>query len=72
MRIGTYQHSKTGKLYRVIGVAKNSETLQEFVVYEALYDNRMSKLWTRPAEMFLEKVTVDGKKVPRFKYVKEL
>jgi hypothetical protein len=70
MKLGIYQHSKTGKMYRVIEIAKYSETLEEFVVYEALYDNPVSKLWIRPLSMFMEKVVVKGKKVPRFKYIK--
>ncbi|MFA6215476.1 MAG: DUF1653 domain-containing protein [Patescibacteria group bacterium] len=65
---GIYQHYKN-KNYRVIGVAKHSETLEELVVYEALYNNQVSKLWVRPKKMFLEKVEVDGKKMPRFKYL---
>ena len=44
MKFGIYQHSKTGKMYKVIGIAKHSETLEEFVVYEALYANPKSKL----------------------------
>ena len=69
MKLGKYQHSKTGNYYRVIGVARHSETLEEYVVYEALYNNPKSKLWVRPIKMFLEKVTLKGKKVPRFKFV---
>ena len=64
----TYKHYK-GKEYRVIGVAKNSESLEELVVYETLYNNPKSKLWVRPKEMFCQEVEVDGKKVPRFKYL---
>ena len=37
MKLGKYKHSKSGKYYRVIAVAKHTETLEEFVVYEALY-----------------------------------
>lgn len=72
MKLGKYQHSKTGNYYRVIGVAKNSETLEDFVVYETLYENPKSKLWIRPMEMFLEEVEINGKKVPRFKFIEEL
>jgi hypothetical protein len=61
-----YRHSKTGNLYKVHFVAKNSETLENIVVYEALYDNNLSKFWTRPARMWFEEVEVEGKKVPRF------
>lgn len=71
MKLGKYQHSKTGNFYRVVGVAKHSETLEELVVYECLYDNPESTLWVRPMKMFLEEVELDGKKVPRFRYVGE-
>ncbi len=68
---GYYRHYK-GKMYEVLGVARHSETLEEFVVYRALYKTRFGKdtLWVRPKSIFLEKVMVDGKKVPRFAYVK--
>jgi hypothetical protein len=61
----TYRHHK-GKLYRVLGIARHSETLEEFVYYECLYDNPNGKYWIRPKKMFLETVTKDGKKIPRF------
>ncbi len=67
---GIYQHYK-GKKYRVIGVAKHSETLEDMVVYEALYENEVSKLWVRPLEMFLGEVEIDGKRVLRFRYLGE-
>jgi len=67
---GTYRHYK-GKDYKVLGVAKHSETLEDLVVYEALYDNETSKLWVRPLKMFTEIVEVDGKKIPRFEFVGE-
>jgi len=68
LRLGIYEHYK-GKKYRVIGVAKHSETLEDLVVYEPLYENTTSKLWVRPLAMFFETVEVNGKRVPRFKYV---
>lgn len=55
MKKGRYQHFKGG-LYRVIDVVKHSETLEDLVLYEALYDNSRSKLWVRPVKMFIEKV----------------
>ena len=67
---GKYRHY-SGKEYRVIGIAKHSETLEEFVVYEALYDNPESKLWIRPLKMFTEDVKINGKKIKRFKYLEE-
>jgi len=68
LKLGTYRHSKSGKLYKVIGIARHSETLEEFVVYECLYKNPKGKLWVRPKEIFLEKIELKGKKVPRFIY----
>jgi len=59
-----YQHYKGGK-YRVICVAKHSETLEELVIYEALYDNPVSKLWARPVGLFMDEVELEGKKVKR-------
>lgn len=72
IKFGKYQHYK-GKLYKVIGVARHSETLEEFVVYIALYSSKefgKNSLWIRPKSMFLEKVEINGKKIPRFKFVK--
>jgi hypothetical protein len=63
---GRYRHYK-GKEYAVIATAKHSETLEEMVVYRALYGKRT--LWVRPAKMFCEKVVVNGKKVPRFAFI---
>ena len=69
LTLGVYEHYKSGKKYRVLGVAKHSETLEDMVVYEALYDNEVSKLWVRPLEMFVGEVEVGGKRVQRFKYL---
>ena len=71
MKTGIYKHSKTGNLYRVHFVAKHSETLDDLVVYEALYKNDKSKYWVRPLAMFEEIVTVEEKKVPRFQFISE-
>ena len=68
LKLGEYKHYKGG-LYNVLGVAKNSETLEDMVIYEALYDNDISKVWVRPVNMFLDKAIVNGMKIPRFKYV---
>ncbi|NCO43951.1 DUF1653 domain-containing protein [Candidatus Berkelbacteria bacterium] len=68
IKLGIYRHYK-GSLYRVTGVATHSETLERFVVYQALYAER--SLWVRPYEMFIESVKVDGKTIPRFTYVRE-
>lgn len=71
LKLGKYKHYK-GNFYKVLGVAKHSETLEELVVYECLYDNPEGKLWVRPLKMFMEKVEVDGKKVPRFELIEKL
>lgn len=60
---GRYRHYK-GPDYEVLGLAKHSETEEEFVVYRALYGER--GLWVRPVAMFSEMIQVDGKQVPRF------
>ncbi len=71
MKLGIYEHYK-GKHYEVIGVAHHSETLEELVVYKALYTTQFGddSWWVRPKAMFEEKVLVDGKLVPRFHWVK--
>ena len=63
---GRYRHYK-GKEYTVIGVARHSETEEEFVVYRQEYGDH--GLWVRPKAMFLEMVEVDGQTVPRFRYI---
>jgi cyclomaltodextrinase / maltogenic alpha-amylase / neopullulanase len=63
---GRYRHFK-GKEYEVVGVAKHSETLEEFVVYRALYGEGL--LWIRPMKMFMEKVKVNGTEMPRFEFI---
>ncbi|MFA6005729.1 MAG: DUF1653 domain-containing protein [Patescibacteria group bacterium] len=67
MRIetGFYKHFKGG-LYEVVGTAKHSETLEEYVVYKHMDDG---SLWIRPAAMFLETIVRDGKKIKRFEKV---
>jgi hypothetical protein len=60
---GIYRHYK-GQCYRVLGNARHSETLDELVVYQALYGEY--GLWVRPAGMFAETVAVNGAIVPRF------
>ena len=73
LRKGIYKHYK-GKLYEVLGVAHHSETVETFVLYKALYKTKFGRnsLWVRPINMFLQKVTVLGKKVPRFQFLSPL
>ena len=63
-----YEHYK-GKQYKILSVARNSETLEESVVYQALYGNQ--DVWVRPLRMFLENVVVEGKSLPRFKLIRQ-
>lgn len=65
---GLYRHYKN-KMYRVLGTALHSETLEPLVVYEALYENDLGKLWVRPAAMFAETISLDGKTIPRFERI---
>jgi hypothetical protein len=60
---GRYRHYK-GQEYEVLGVARHSETEEEYVVYRALYGDR--GLWIRPTAMFEELVVIEGRHVPRF------
>ena len=59
-----YRHFK-GNVYRLVGIAKDSETLEEMVVYQAMYGE--GQLWVRPKEMFFGEVERDGKRIPRFR-----
>ena len=58
-----FRHFK-GNRYRLEGFAKDSETMEELVVYRALYGD--GGLWVRPAEMFFETIERDGKRMKRF------
>ncbi len=68
IRPGKYRHFK-GNEYRVIGMARHSETMEEMVVYQALYGEQ--GLWVRPAHMWSEQVDRDGYSGPRFAYIGE-
>ena len=63
-----FRHFK-GNLYRLEGFAKDSETLEEMVVYRALYGD--GGLWVRPAKMFFETIERDGKKMKRFELLED-
>lgn len=63
-----YRHFKGG-IYKILGFAKDSETLEDLVVYQALYGERLT--WVRPKSMFFENITRDGKTFPRFEEISE-
>ena len=65
---GLYRHYK-GNEYRVIGLARHTETEETLVVYQALYGAK--GLWVRPAAMFIESVEIGGRSVPRFERIGE-
>jgi hypothetical protein len=65
---GRYKHYK-GKLYEVLGTARHSETLEELIVYKALYRPEGENIWVRPAKMFTEEVEINGIKKPRFEFL---
>ena len=68
IKTGKYRHFK-GNEYRVLGMARHSETLEEMVVYRALYGDR--DVWVRPADMWNEEVERDGVRYKRFTYIGE-
>lgn len=63
---GRYRHFK-GNEYEVITIAKHSETLEDMVVYRALYGEM--GIWVRPLKMWEEEVTRDGKTFKRFERI---
>ena len=65
---GIYRHFK-GNRYKVLYMAKHSETMEEMVVYQALYGEM--GIWVRPAAMFCETVTREGRTFPRFEFTGE-
>lgn len=66
IKLGKYRHYK-GNEYEVIGFAIHSETLEDMVIYKALYGD--GKTWVRPAIMWEETVEKDGKNMLRFEYI---
>lgn len=65
---GIYKHYK-GNYYVVVSVAKHSETLEDLVVYQALYGD--FGLWVRPMEMFCETIEINGQQQKRFEFIGE-
>ena len=63
---GKYRHFK-GNEYQVLYVARHSETLEELVVYQALYGEK--GIWVRPKAMFEEIIERDGKSFRRFEEI---
>ncbi len=68
--LGKYRHTKSGKLYQVIGTALHTETEDMLVIYKPSYDSEY-ELFARPVEMFIENIIIDGNEVPRFEKIDE-
>lgn len=71
MKLGVYKHYKW-KLYEVIYIARRTETLEEMVVYKALYNSDEfwnNAVWVRPKNMFLENIEFEWMVIPRFEYI---
>jgi len=66
---GLYLHYK-GQEYEVMEVARHTETQEWVVVYRCLYGDY--SLWVRPYDMFIEMVVINGVKIPRFRYVRDI
>ena len=64
--LGVYRHYK-GNQYEVVGFAKHSETLEDMVIYKALYGE--GGIWVRPLSMWDNPIEAGGKTVKRFEYV---
>lgn len=66
IKLGKYRHFK-GKEYMVLGIANHSETLEQMVIYQALYGDK--ELWVRPVSMWNEVVDKNGYHGPRFTFI---
>ena len=63
---GIYRHYK-GKKYEVVGFAKNSETLEDMIIYKALYGD--GSTWVRPLAMWENLVEAGGMTMKRFEFI---
>ncbi|MEG0770550.1 MAG: DUF1653 domain-containing protein [Clostridia bacterium] len=68
MKKGIYRHFK-GNEYELLGIGTHSETLEEMVIYKALY--KEGGIWVRPLSMWDELVEVNGATVKRFEFIRE-
>ena len=68
LQIGTYEHYK-GLQYQVLAVARNEATLEEVVVYKGLYGEQ--DVWVRPLKSFLETMAIEGRDIPRFRFLEK-
>ena len=68
IKLGRYKHFK-GKEYKVLHIAKHSETLEPIVVYQALYGD--FGIWVRPAAMWNETIEHNGAQIKRFELCRD-
>jgi len=68
LKKGKYRHFK-GNIYELVCIAKNSETLEDTVVYRSLAEPE--KIWVRPLSMWFETVEFNGKTLTRFTYIED-
>ena len=69
IKLGTYRHYK-GNTYKVLHIAKHSETLEDMVIYQDV--NNPDKIWARPASMWNDDIKIDEKTVKRFEFMEEI
>jgi len=60
--VGKIYHHFKGNDYKVVFIGKNSETMEDVVIYQSLTDG---KVWVRPYDMFNS--LVDTTKYPEIK-----
>ena len=65
---GVYRHSKTGNRYLVLGIALQTESQENLVIYQPLYSADY-EYFARPYTMFTEMVEISGVMKPRFEYL---
>lgn len=64
---GIYRHYK-GKLYQVLNIGKDAETLEDVVIYK----DRNNIIWVRSYKIFSEILTINNSEIPRFQLLSEL
>ena len=66
-------YKRPNKRYEIIAIGKDSETLEEMIVYKALYQGefKFGQIWCRKKSEFAETVEKDGKEFNRFKLAEE-
>lgn len=63
-----YRHYKQ-KFYKYRGLVKHSESLDDLVLYDCLYENPSGQEWVRPKDLFFGTTEVAGKAIPRFENI---